>query len=176
MPSRPRRAPAARVPESFDAEFPTASRRATEAFLNIGLLAGAVRGAVEAIVTAEGVPSMAAFNVLSVLAGGGGALRPSVIADRMLVTRATITGVLDSLESRRLVRRVASSTDGRSRDVVLTGAGRAVADRLVPRLHEFERDLMCALSDRQLDELLAMVAELQHRIGELEPTRPLGVR
>ena len=40
MPSRP--APAVVVPASFDEEFPTGSRRATETFLNVGLLVGGV--------------------------------------------------------------------------------------------------------------------------------------
>src|SRR2546430_1660138 len=109
MSSRPDGQPALRVPDAFEREFPTASRRATEAFLNIGVLVGGVRSAVETLVAAEGLPSMAAFNVLSVLGGDPEPLRPSVIAERMMVTRATITGVLDSLESRGFVRRVAGT-------------------------------------------------------------------
>jgi DNA-binding MarR family transcriptional regulator len=164
-----------RVPEGFDAEFPTGDRRSTEAFLNIGLLTGAVRSAVEARVAAEGLPSMAAFNVLSVLAGDPEPLQPSTIAQRMMVTRPTITGVLDSLEARALIRRAQSATDGRSRTVTITRSGRAVVNQLVPRLHEFERDLMSVLSARQLDQLLGMVAVLQHRIGELDPAAHLGI-
>ena len=174
--SKPAVEPALRVPGSFDAEFPSASRRATETFLNIGLLTGAVRSVVEAIVVADGVPSMAAFNVLSVLAGDGGRLRPSVIADRMMVTRATITGVLDSLEARRLVRRKPHPHDGRALDVVLTASGRRAVDRLVPRMHAFERDLMGVLPDADLDQLLRMVATLQQRIGTLDPSARLGIR
>src|SRR3954471_6841943 len=165
MPSREE--PAVRVPAEFDEEYPSASRRATETFLNMGLLVGAVRGAVETLATSEGLPSMACFNVLSVLDGDPSPLRPSQIAERMMVTRATITGLLDSLEARGLVRRDASAGDGRSRQVALTAQGRRVARRLVPEMHEFERDLMCVLGDRQLDQLIAMIAALQHRIGEL---------
>lgn len=176
MPSTPSREPLVRVPEAFDAEFPGASRRATETFINIGVLAGTVRSAVEAVVAAEGVPSMAAFNVLSVLGGDPNPLRPSVIAERMMVTRATITGVLDSLEARGFVRRVVNRSDNRSRDVTLTPAGRRIAARLVPRLHELERDLMGVLSDAELDRLLDAVARLQHRIIEMAPTVRSGIR
>jgi DNA-binding MarR family transcriptional regulator len=175
MVSRPQPEPAVRVPEGFEAEFPTADRLATEAFLNLGLLAGAVRSAVEAVVAEEGLPSMAAFNVLSVLGGDPEPLRPSTIADRMVVTRATITGVLDSLEARGLVGRSASPSDGRSREVALTPAGRAVVDRLVPRMHEFERDLMGVVGERRLRELLRTTARLQARVQALASTR-LGIR
>jgi len=176
MPSTPRPEPLVRVPDTFDAEFPDASRRATETFLNIGILAGTVRSAVEVVVAAEGVPSMAAFNVLSVLGGDAQPLRPSVIAERMMVTRATITGVLDSLEARGLVRRVVNRNDNRSRDVTLTAAGRRVVDRLVPRLHEVERDLMGVLSDAELGRLLDVIARLQRRILEMVPAVRSGIR
>src|SRR6476620_1162992 len=137
MPSTPRPSPAVQVPPAFDDEFPDASRRATETFLNIGLLVGGVRSAVEALVAEERLPSMAAFNALSVLGGDPAPLRPSVIADRMMVTRATITGVLDSLESRGLISRVVGTDDGRSREVALTRDGRAIVRRLVPHMHAF---------------------------------------
>jgi DNA-binding MarR family transcriptional regulator len=163
------------IPPAFEAEFPDASALATEAFLNVGILTGAVRSAVDRLVTEAGAPSMAAFNVLSVLAGDPSPLRPSIIASRMLVSRATITGVLDVLERRRLVRRRPSGDDGRGKDVVITAAGRRLVDDLVPRVHRFERELMGALGDDQLRDLTAMVAVLQHRMAELDPRAAFGV-
>lgn len=141
----------------------------------MGVLAGAVRSAVESLVAHEGLPSMAAFNVLSVLAGDPAPLRPSTIAERMLVTRPTVTGLLESLERRGLVRRSHDPTDGRSRSVELTPAARRIVDRLVPAMHRFERDLMTVLSDDELASLLDYVARLQHRIGEVAAGARLGI-
>jgi DNA-binding MarR family transcriptional regulator len=101
------------------------------------------------------------------VAGAAEPIRPSVIASRMMVTRATITGVLDSLESRGLVRRVASANDGRARDVSITTSGKRLARRIEPKLHEFETALMTVLTDGELDELLRMVAVLQSRLPEV---------
>jgi DNA-binding MarR family transcriptional regulator len=168
-------APFIRIPASFDEEYPDADRTATEAFLNVGVLTGAVRAAVEALVAREGLPSMAAFNVLSVLAGDPTPLRPSTIAERMLVTRPTVTGLLESLERRGLVRRTADAEDGRSRPVALTDAARQIVERLVPAMHRFERDLMTVLSDDELRTFLRSVARLQHRIGDLAPGARLGI-
>src|SRR5690242_21403426 len=78
---------------------------ATECFINYGLLAGGVLSALDALIKAAGAPSMAAFNVLAVLDGAGEPLNPSTIAERLLVARATTTGVVDSLERHGLVRR-----------------------------------------------------------------------
>jgi DNA-binding MarR family transcriptional regulator len=163
------------IPDSFEAEFPDASRAATAAFLNVGVLAGAVRAAVEALVAQEGLPSMAAFNVLSVLAGDPSPLRPSTIAERVLVTRPTVTGLLGSLEARQLIRRTTSDEDRRSHPVELTPAGRQIVERLVPAMHRFERDLMTTLTDQELTTFLALVGRLQQRIGEIAPGARLGI-
>lgn len=156
--------PLIRIPPTFEAEFPGSSHRAVETFLNIGVLTGSVRATIDAFFVSSGLPSGAAFNVLTVVNGAGEPLRPSVIASRMMVTRATMTGVLDSLEARGLVKRVPHATDGRSRDVTITPAGRKLVRRLEPRLHEFETALMTVLDDDELDDLLRMVAVLQERL------------
>lgn len=167
--------PAIRVPANFESEFPDGSALATECFLNLGVLVGGVRSAFERLLAAEALPSMAAFNVLTVVDGAGGSLQPSVIADRMMVSRATITGVLDSLETRCLVTRAADASDGRARTVTVTRAGRALVRRLVPRAHRFERELMTVLPAEDLRSLLSLVAELQQRLAELDPEAKLKI-
>jgi DNA-binding MarR family transcriptional regulator len=167
--------PAIRVPSSFDDEYPDGDRLSTEVFLNIGVLAGAVRSAIERLVADRGLPSMAAFNVLSVLAGDPAPLRPSVVASRMMVSRATITGLLDSLARRGLVRRLASGDDGRTRPVAITPAGRRIATRLVPEMHRFERELMSVLDRDEREALVDVVARLQQRTAELAPAARAGI-
>ena len=164
------------VPASFDGQFPDASRLATEVFINIGILVGAVQSMVERLLMAEGLPSAAAFNVLSVLGGDPEPLRPSVIASRMMVTRATMTGLLDTLERRGLVRRQPAPGDGRARAVALTARGREIVDRLVPAMHRFERELMTALPERELGRLRSMVAALQARVLAVDPDVRFGLR
>lgn len=164
------------VPAAFDTEFPDASRLATDVFINIGVLTGAVQSVIEKLVGSEGLPSAAAFNVLSVLGGATTPLRPSIIAERMMVTRATISGLLGTLEGRGLVRRVPGRDDGRSQEVSLTVRGRRVVERLVPAMHRFEHELMRALSDSQLRQLGRMVAVLQARLASIEPDAVFGIR
>ena len=174
MPSRVE--PAVRVPPEFEDEFPSGSALATEAFLNVGLLTGGVRNAFEQMILDAGLPSMAAFNVLTVLAGDPEPLKPSVIAARVMVTRATTTGVLDSLEARGLITRDSHHTDGRARVIAITRAGRKIIKALVPRAHVFEAELMGALDDDELRQFIAMVAVLQARLRELAPEARLAIR
>src|SRR5262245_20969280 len=115
--------PLIRVPPDFEDEFPDGSALATDAFLNPGVLVGGVQIVGKDMLTGHGLTSPAAFNVLTVLEGSPDPLAPSVIAERMMVTRATMTGLLDSLERRTLVRRVAGSVDGRQRLAAITVKG-----------------------------------------------------
>ena len=164
--------PHIRVPPGFDEEFAEGSALATECFMNYGALGGGVMAALQQLVEEHGAPSVAAFNVLAILDGAGQALPPSTVAQRLLVSRATVTGVLDSLERRGLIRRRSHPGDGRMRQVELTGAGRRTIQRLLPAVHRFERELMSALSDKELATLLDQLARLQARLGELVPGAP----
>jgi DNA-binding MarR family transcriptional regulator len=164
--------PHIRVPPGFDEEFPEGSALATECFMNFGALAGAVVATVQRLVDEYGLPSVAAFNVLAIVDGAGGSVPPSIVAERMLVSRATITGVLDSLERRDLARRAIHPDDGRMRQVEITPAGRRLVRRLVPAVHKFERDLMTALDDGELARLLGQLARLQQRLHALAPEAP----
>ena len=60
------------------------------------------------------------FALLSLLMNQPDGLKPSHLADRAGVTRATVTGLLDGLERDGLVKRAAGSGDKRSRLVKMT--------------------------------------------------------
>ncbi|MCW5772720.1 MAG: MarR family transcriptional regulator [Rhodospirillaceae bacterium] len=77
---------------------------------------------------ARGV-SVAEWVVLRELHGGEGAV-PSVLAERLGMTRGAMSKIADRLAAKGLAARRADATDGRFQTLVLTGAGRA----LVPKL------------------------------------------
>lgn len=54
------------------------------------------------------------------------------LGEKTLITKGTLTGVVDRLVAKRLVRRVASESDGRSQIVRLTGKGEALFARVFP--------------------------------------------
>jgi DNA-binding MarR family transcriptional regulator len=84
-------------------------------------------------------------------------LSPSQLADWLFVTSGTMTGRLDRLEQRGLIRRVPHPTDRRGMDVELTAEGRRLADELVTQHVENEERLMSGLSRderRTLEKLM----------------------
>jgi len=168
--------PFVRVAPGFEDEFPDASPLATECFMNFGVVAGTVQAALTALFASHGVPSLGAFNVLTILEGADGPLAPSTIAERMVVSRPTITGLLDTLEARRLVERRAHRTDGRRRVVVLTRRGRATVERLLPTVHAFERDVLSCFDGAEQQQLLDLLAKLEHHLVARFPHTEAGIR
>ncbi|MGV9879445.1 MarR family winged helix-turn-helix transcriptional regulator [Streptomyces sp. NPDC003006] len=80
------------------------------------------------------------FDTLHKLAGRGGAASPSELAADLDLAPASVTGRLDGLERRGLVRRTPSRRDRRRVDVELTESGRATWRGAMAVLgHEEER-------------------------------------
>ena len=88
-------------------------------------------------------------------------LPPYLIAERLFLHRATVTGLLDSLEVRHLVQRIPHLTDRRMILIELTPTARQLLDELVPRLHRAERAWMGGLSPDRQGTLLELLVRLQ---------------
>jgi DNA-binding MarR family transcriptional regulator len=99
--------------------------------------------------------------VLAIVEGAGEALLPSVIAARMVMSRGTITEIVDTLERHGLVRRAVEGSDRRMRAVSVTAEGRSRLEAVRPELHRAERRLMQALSPAEQAQMLQFVAAVQ---------------
>jgi len=72
------------------------------------------------------------LDVLSALRRSGEPLSPTMLAQALLAPRSAITMRLNTLQSRGLLSRSANPTDGRSFLLVLTDAGAALVDEVIP--------------------------------------------
>lgn len=73
----------------------------------------------------------AQFDIIATLGNTPG-MTPKELGEKTLITKGTLTGVVDRLGSKGLVRRVASSTDGRSQIVQLTKKGETLFSKVFP--------------------------------------------
>jgi DNA-binding MarR family transcriptional regulator len=153
-----------RVEEEFEDEFPGASALATECFLNLAYLGTAMLAALNRFLEGYGIPSYTGLNALAVLAGAGEPVPPSVVAQRMIVTRPTVTGILGTLEKRGLVDRTAHGSDGRMHLVGLTVEGQELVRHVLPEVHRFERELFGVLDEEQLQTLLGILDTVLERL------------
>lgn len=159
-----REEPRVRVNPELEKKFPGTSVLATECIVNFTFLADRLDAFGESLVRGHGIPSVAAFNVLEILHVAGEPLPPSTIAERMIVARGTMTGILNSLQRRGLIRRIPHEEDGRMVLIEMTSEGVARLTRLHPQLHRAEKRVMDCLTESQQRSLLGMLAALQAQL------------
>jgi DNA-binding MarR family transcriptional regulator len=86
-------------------------------------------------------------------------------ADSAAISKATLTGVVKTLESRGLIARRVSDTDRRLVNLQLTPSGVALMNELYPAFNAAEAEIVSGLSPRSLaqltDSLRSIVTELE---------------
>ena len=118
--------------------------------------------------------STATFNVILVLSRAGGSLSPCDIGEQLSVTRGTVTGLLDSLERQRLVRRTPHPKDRRMLLIELTDEGRNILDRLMPEHVQGMCELLACLSESEKKAFAGVLAKIQdhlHASGSPTPAQ-----
>lgn len=116
-------------------------------------------------------PSLRQLAVLFALRDG--VTSPVLIARRLRVNRAVVTGLLDRMEQRGLVRREADPVDRRRQHIVMTPAGAAASSAITQELiSELTAQLQLASSDdiAAAERTLALLAQA---ITALEATTPV---
>lgn len=107
--------------------------------------------------------SPSAFNVLMALHNtSDGRLEPCQLSERLLVSRPSVTGLLDTLQAKGLIVRLPHSDDRRRVLVELTDAGRGLLESHFPT-HYAELDAVVA--DLDLDERATLVGLLRRIRG-----------
>ncbi|MCH0539145.1 MarR family transcriptional regulator [Streptomyces sp. MUM 203J] len=93
-------------------------------------------------------------KALTVLRRGPAPMR--ALAATMGCDASNVTGIIDRLEKRGLVRREAAASDRRVKNVVLTAEGERVADAISVRMRT-TRDGLDRLSEQDRDDLYALL-------------------
>ncbi len=73
----------------------------------------------------------AQFDIVATLGNTAG-MSPKELGEKTLITKGTLTGVVDRLVAKKLVKRSASSSDGRRQVIRLTAQGEKLFTRIFP--------------------------------------------
>ncbi len=152
-----------RMPDDFYDQTPDANVLATEAVMNTMRAADMLFEQIGHLLRPLHV-SAAGGLVLGLLRDNG-PLSPSDLGDRLIVTRSTVTGLVDSLERRGFVGRSAHPADRRSLLVEITPAGLDVVREVRTLIHRNEKAWMSALSDDELHTYIAQLHRLQDSVA-----------
>ncbi len=100
------------------------------------------------------------FDILATLGNTEG-MSFKELGEKTLITKGTLTGVVDRLELRGLVRRVASRSDGRSTIVQLTKKGEDEFARIFPAHVAYLKGPFLALSEEDLGRFEELAGKLR---------------
>jgi DNA-binding MarR family transcriptional regulator len=148
------------VASDFKERYPNSSITATECAMNLVFTADLlVKRIAELLQPFDLTP--ASGLVLSMLADAELPLPPNEIADRLIITRATVTGLIDSLQRREYVQRCPHPSDRRMTLVEITERGREVANAFRPIVHQQEKEWIGALNKQEQQQLIDSLHRLQ---------------
>ncbi|MDQ3659750.1 MAG: MarR family transcriptional regulator [Actinomycetota bacterium] len=153
-----------RVEAEHARRYPGADKLATECVINLIRTESMVVTELDRLFRCHGL-SGPGFNVLMIIEGAGRPLSPYEIGDRRLVTRGTVTGLLDTLEKQGLVRRTPHPDDRRMLLIELSDPGRALLAAVRRELFPLQGELISALSGAEKETLIGLLGKLQ---GHLE--------
>lgn len=153
------------MPADFYDQTPDANLLATEAVMNTMRTADLLFDQIGRLLRPLNV-SAAGGLALGVLRDRG-AMSPSELGERLIVTRATVTGVVDSLERRGFVRRSPDPIDRRRLVIGITPAGLAVVQELRTIIHRNEKAWLSTLSEPELHSYIEQLHRIQDSLAPL---------
>ena len=92
------------------------------------------------------------FDIVATLGNTAG-MSFKELGEKTLITKGTLTGVVDRLEAKSLVRRIASPSDGRSQTVQLTRKGETLFAKVFPAHLDHVGQAFAAFSQADLDSM-----------------------
>jgi len=139
--------------------YPSLNVAAFEAFLHLLRTNDAVFASKTEFLATQGL-SQGRFTVLMLLDGISGSLTPAELADAAGVSRATMTGLIDTLVKDGLVLREGDKTDRRAVCVTLTIKGQKRIAKVLPEYCRWVSKIMDPLSEAQRKQLVRLLQSI----------------
>ncbi len=155
-----------RLPLDFEKRYPNSSPKATETAMNLARTSDLLLRLIATLLQPFDLTPSSGL-VLGILADVGEPLPPNKIAERLIISRASVTSLIDSLERRGYVRRAPHSTDRRMLLIELTDSGRKVAHDFRVVVHQQEKEWMSALTENEQTQLIDLLHRLQGSLNEI---------
>lgn len=153
-------------------KYPTLNPTASEAFLHL-LRTGDMVFAAEADFLAKHGISQGRFTVLMLLnCCSEEPSTPADLAARAGVTRAAMTGLVDTLEKDGIVTREPDAEDRRSVLVRLTRAGSALLETMLPDYFACVAGIMRPLRPAERKQLVGLLQKLQRGLSSEKRSTP----
>ncbi|WP_216624583.1 MarR family winged helix-turn-helix transcriptional regulator [Paenibacillus foliorum] len=108
----------------------------------------------------------ARIRILVEIAKEGGSILPSVLAQKIGVTKPNISLLLIPLENEGLIRRATHPKDGRKTIISITNEGQSLLLNHLPGNRQGIAEQMKGLEAQELDQLIALLTKLNRSINK----------
>lgn len=116
---------------------------------------------------AEWELSPSQFNVLNLLRDAAEGVSQTDLSRELIMHRSNLTGLIDRLEKRDLVKRVADPNDRRVKRVMLTPTGRALIKKVLPHYYQAAETVLGHLSPAKADRLARDLEQISGNANDL---------
>jgi len=157
-----------RVSDDYVVKNPTADPSATEVVINVLYAAELLAARMDRFLQRHEL-SRGGFNLLQIVHGAPGPMSPTEIGEQLLVTTATVTGVLDTLQRGNLITRTPDAIDRRRVLIAITPAGIALLDEIGAALIEREKVWTEPLTPAERERLTRDLGKIQAHLRSLPP-------
>lgn len=161
--------PAHPGPGGFEQEFPGGSRSANACVRALVRTNDAVLASFRTGLRQHSL-SASARQALAALETAGRPMTPTEISAHLMVTTASMTSLVDTLQRRGLVTRVADSSDRRKQLVSLTPAGQAAVDEFLPQIVALQTAMTARLTEAEKEQLKHLLDVVRATISEMDST------
>jgi len=148
------------IVSDFEERYPDSSATATECAMNLVFTAELLEKGISSLLLPFDL-SPATGLVLSIIADSESSVSPNHIAARLIISRASVTSLLDTLEKRGYVKRQPHPSDRRMLLVELTNSGRQVANQFRPIVHQHQKVWLNVLNEKEQEQLIQTLHRLQ---------------
>lgn len=114
------------------------------------------------------------WRVLATLGFRNGACTAQYISYCTRTHKSTISRAVTALMRRKIIERVANENDRREFALQLTRKGRALYQKLIPRLKRREQDILSCLSAGERKDFAAALGKIERSLGLAQTTSEAG--
>lgn len=100
------------------------------------------------------------FDVIATLANQP-AMTCKELGEKTLITKGTLTGILDRLEIKSLIKRQTNDEDGRSQKIILTASGQTLFDSVFPSHMKHLEKVFNKLTKQEMTNLSNSLKQLR---------------
>ena len=90
------------------------------------------------------------------------------IEKNFVIRRSTASGILDTMEKNKMILRVASEFDLRTKKIVLTDKYINKIDFLEELIENFQDNLLSGISDNELNTFFSVIDKMKNNLKELK--------